>query len=633
MTAPIGISWADPLNVSSVQLKLLSEDTQWRALLHYDQLVSRISPNSRAAESDFFLSEAGKTDPRAELEATLRAMLSAEPLDDTHAICRFPARFLWLSKKSELTSLLFPKPACQRFRQWYDAISAQGITLIFPASFVNNPASAFGHTFLRLDHGSADDDTRLLDYAADFAAATHGENALLYAIKGIFGGFDGFFSVGPFYKKVEKYSDLENRDIWEYHLNLNRDEVSMLTYHLWELREKPFSYFYFDENCSYHILALLDVARPSLGLIQSMRLWVIPIDTIREIQGHPGLVDKVVFRASAATKLHGRIDQTASSAQTMALKAADYSQDLDKSIEENSGSPENLASALDLGYDFLTYQRIRTRSDSVEEKQRAWKLLAARSSLPPAKALEYPVPVVRAENGHKTAMLSLGVGRSEDRGISEFVFRPAFHSLSDPLGGYLPGNQIKFFETHAILFPAHIDTFALGMCIATATVALEAFPHLKVRRSRLAQMSPIFFFMSAATWFWSTQIGWGLDFNASPFRVELFGHFLYGISSFCLILPFCLDQGDSRIVKIMSSQILVWLGTISYGMYLWHFLFLDGHFANTHLPYQISDMGIATRMLITIPCSITLASISYYLIERPLLRTLNGSIRKRKILS
>ncbi|MCX6113782.1 MAG: DUF4105 domain-containing protein [Proteobacteria bacterium] len=449
MTAPIGISWADPLNVSSVQLKLLSEDAQWRALLHYDQLVSRISPNSRAAESDFFLSEAGKTDPRAELEATLRAMLSAEPLDDTHAICRFPARFLWLSKKSELTSLLFPKPACQRFRQWYDAISAQGITLIFPASFVNNPASAFGHTFLRLDHGSADDDTRLLDYAADFAAATHGENALLYAIKGIFGGFDGFFSVGPFYKKVEKYSDLENRDIWEYHLNLNRDEVSMLTFHLWELREKPFSYFYFDENCSYHILALLDVARPSLGLIQSMRLWVIPIDTIREIQVHPGLVDKVVFRASAATKLHGRIDQTASSAQTLALKAADSSQDLDKSIEENSGSPENLASALDLGYDFLTYQRIRTRSDSVEEKQRAWKLLAARSSLPPAKALEYPVPVVRAENGHKTAMLSLGVGRSEDLGISEFVFRPAFHSLSDPLGGYLPGNQIKFFETVA----------------------------------------------------------------------------------------------------------------------------------------------------------------------------------------
>lgn len=107
LTAPIGISWADPLPVSSMQLKLLSEDAQWRALLHYDQLVSRISPHSRAAESDFFLSEAGKTDPRAELEATLRAMLSAEPLDDTHAICRFPARFLWLSKKVSLVVFYF----------------------------------------------------------------------------------------------------------------------------------------------------------------------------------------------------------------------------------------------------------------------------------------------------------------------------------------------------------------------------------------------------------------------------------------------------------------------------------------------------------------------------------------------
>lgn len=204
--------------------------------------------------------------------------------------------------------------------------------------------------------------------------------------------------------------------------------------------------------------------------------------------------------------------------------------------------------------------------------------------------------------------------------ISSYLFRVFLHHV-----------QIKYFETHAILFPAHIDTFALGMCIATATVALEVFPHLKVRRSQLAQKSPIFFFTSAATWFWSTQIGWGLDFNASPFRVELFGHFLYGISSFCLILPFCLDEGNSRIVKITSSQILIWLGMISYGMYLWHFLFLDGHFANTHFPYRIGDMGIATRLLVTIPGTIAIATVSYYLIERPLIRSLSRALQKRKI--
>jgi hypothetical protein len=43
--------------------------------------------------------------------------------------------------------------------------------------------------------------------------------------------------------------------------------------------------------------------------------------------------------------------------------------------------------------------------------------------------------------------MSLGVGRSEDRIVSELVIRPAFHTLSDPQAGYLMGNQIQFMDT------------------------------------------------------------------------------------------------------------------------------------------------------------------------------------------
>ena len=35
--------------------------------------------------------------------------------------------------------------------------------------------------------------------------------------------------------------------------------------HLWELQGIAFDYYYFDENCSWQLLGLLEVARPSLG--------------------------------------------------------------------------------------------------------------------------------------------------------------------------------------------------------------------------------------------------------------------------------------------------------------------------------------------------------------------------------
>jgi peptidoglycan/LPS O-acetylase OafA/YrhL len=168
------------------------------------------------------------------------------------------------------------------------------------------------------------------------------------------------------------------------------------------------------------------------------------------------------------------------------------------------------------------------------------------------------------------------------------------------------------------------------MCIAAVIAALEVSPDLKARRAQLVRMAPIFLLLSGATWYWSTQLGLALAFETTPFRIELFGHFLYGITSVAFVLPFCLDEGTSRIVKIFGSKAFVWLGTISYGMYLWHFLFLGGDFANTYLPYRIGDMGIATRLLITIPGTIAVATVSYYLIERPLIRSLSRVLQKQK---
>ena len=72
---------------------------------------------------------------------------------------------------------------------------------------MNNPSSMFGHTLLRIDQKGQTEQTRLLAYAINYAANVTTENGLAYAALGVSGGFQGFFSIMPYYLKVKEYRD------------------------------------------------------------------------------------------------------------------------------------------------------------------------------------------------------------------------------------------------------------------------------------------------------------------------------------------------------------------------------------------------------------------------------------------
>ncbi len=134
---------------------------------------------------------------------------------------------------------------------------------------------------------------------------TRGSTGRAFAFKGLFGLYHGKFSIAPYYLKVKVYGDIENRDIWEYRLNLTEKEIDRLLRHVWEMRFAWFDYYFFDENCSYHLLSLLEVARPGLHLTDRFSLWVIPSETIRAMD-EAGLVKKVRFRPARDTLLRKR---------------------------------------------------------------------------------------------------------------------------------------------------------------------------------------------------------------------------------------------------------------------------------------------------------------------------------------
>jgi hypothetical protein len=78
---------------------------------------------------------------------------------------------------------------------------------------------------------------------------------------------------------------------------------------------------------------------------------------------------------------------------------------------------------------------------------RAWGLLAARSRVG-AEAATPPVaaPEVRPDQGHASARLAIGFGARDGRWFQELAARGGYHTLSDPLAGYVPGAGIEFLD-------------------------------------------------------------------------------------------------------------------------------------------------------------------------------------------
>ncbi|HXV24717.1 MAG TPA: DUF4105 domain-containing protein [Alphaproteobacteria bacterium] len=440
-------SYLDEL-IEQARRKGLAEERQWRTLGHY--LPRLIGPGwiSVMDSPGFFLAPAGKTDPQAELEATLAGFFAPPPQNEEaqHPQCAFVARYHWLKAQLAIDPTRLPEQPCTRFRKWYEAINPARITLVFPAAYFNQPSSMFGHTLLRIDKVGQSEGARLHSYAINYGAITGDDSGVMFAFKGLAGGYPGVYSILPYYEKVKEYSDLENRDIWEYELNLNQAEVHRLVMHLWELRQAYAKYYFLDENCSYQLLALLEVARPELDLTGDFDWWAIPADTIRAVVEQAGLLARAVYRPSAHADIDHRLSRLDPYQRGLAYRLA-LGERAPDDPELAGLPPERRAALLELAYEYLQY---RLRAGDEERDLVAPRLLAllrARSEIPAAADVpSVPRPQTRPDEGHGSARAAIGIGRTDGRNFLELRLRPALHDLLDIQGGFVPGTEIDFLD-------------------------------------------------------------------------------------------------------------------------------------------------------------------------------------------
>ena len=169
--------------------------------------------------------------------------------------------------------------------------------------------------------------------------------------------------------------------------------------------------------------------------------------------------------------------------------------------------------------------------------------------------------------------------------------------------------------------PAYLDHFALGMALAVISVAGE-----RDGRAPLAWVGrwPWVAWLGAAAAFVVVAVGIGLSpenrldapMNAAQTVAR---HWLYAVVAVGVLLPAVFGPpGRGAVRRLLAHPVLLYLGVISYGIYLWH---------NAAMEKVVGQIGrdgswgdFLLYLAVGVVAAVVLATLSWRLLERPLLR-------------
>lgn len=418
--------------------KKLWKHPYWIKILHYHK-KSFGGYESKAAANDFFLSTHGRENPKDELLKNIELLLGNTSYENPndHPACKFPLRYRWLREQLSLNASI-PQPDCPEMKTWLNALGANGVSLVFASSYTNNPASMFGHTFLRL-HRIKDGQKLpdLLHYTINFAAETGVEKGMLYTVKGLFGFYPGYFSTFPFYIKIQQYNNVEARDLWEYDLNIKDDELEKIVFHLWEMGSAFFAYYFVDENCSYYLLALLESANPQVQLLKHLPFFTTPVDTMKIVSKHSDWISAPHYRPS----LQKRFEASYSGLDSTEQKAFD---DLIKTQDTKKVKSMPEQSRVDILDSSMDYLSMKEKQNAKTDFQK--KILAARSETNLSSTPNHIEKPADPLTSHPTMRIGPGFSRIAGENWAQLDFRGAYHDLLDNPDGFDPSAQIQSLD-------------------------------------------------------------------------------------------------------------------------------------------------------------------------------------------
>lgn len=172
-----------------------------------------------------------------------------------------------------------------------------------------------------------------------------------------------------------------------------------------------------------------------------------------------------------------------------------------------------------------------------------------------------------------------------------------------------------------LYLPGFLDQLGMGMALAVASLRPPR-EEGEDRRARLFSRFPALFWVGALFLFWVVCTRIGLDGSGglnepTTMAQALVRHSLYAVIALLLVAPAVFgDQTRGWLRRyVLGNRALLYVGVVSYGLYLWH----------TAVLIQLERWGFSREstlawFLIGLVGGLILASLSYWLVERPVLK-------------
>lgn len=160
--------------------------------------------------------------------------------------------------------------------------------------------------------------------------------------------------------------------------------------------------------------------------------------------------------------------------------------------------------------------------------------------------------------------------------------------------------------------PEYADHLALGMALAVVSVWAVDGGRLGRRLAWLGSVPWLAWVVAAVAFYFV-----GVSMRADPFGDTgyLVRHLLAGVLGAALLVPAVFGSGG-RLRAVLAKPVLRWVGTVSFGLYLWHLAVITWLTDEGWVDRVGPVLGVVTALAL----SLLLAALSWYVVERPALR-------------
>lgn len=296
----------------------LAESPVWAALLHAS------GGRARIADPGFLLSQP-RFDAARELELTIAFLYGP----DEGAVCRFPARALWLQEEGGFPPL--PRQACPEVRELDARAPADELSLAFASENITVPASMLGHAFLAL-RGTTPAGLEVEHAVSFFTDDVDTYNLPVLFYRAMIAGKRGLFALGPLREQLRQYVEVEQRSLWRYALRLDAQQIERVRMHLLELKQTDLTYYFQSYNCATLINFVLAVADPS---VDTSGWWVTPAEVTRRAR-KAGLTRATAVYTPSRTLVRELVAQLPADDVRAARRAVEAGEELEFSPAQTS---------------------------------------------------------------------------------------------------------------------------------------------------------------------------------------------------------------------------------------------------------------------------------------------------------